>query len=337
MILNPLKLAKPLYDLSKAKVQSLSTTASLAVKQKATAAYTGSINGVKNIIAKTPNPFVAIRSAYDTFETTLEEANYLAEPRSILNFFGFGKKKLPETTGVTVSTKMLDTSETVGRRFMWGAIFAALTIKTLMVTAGLLTLAGCGILAAEYVRAKRVREEEIIEVNFAGQRVKGSRADLCRLHKAQVNIMNLATVFKKASLESTSDTIQHLIDGVAEERKRVHVLDAGPYGAVAGVYDFSRPAISLVNQDERKVGAPLQSLSSVPGMAMGMAASLQNNAAPVVADAAQPMIFDRQSRKLSESFRTRRAREEQIVEQLIEMQRDLSPAIKRRIQRGLYS
>lgn len=337
MILNPLKLAKPLYDLSKAKVLILGTTAKIAVTQKANAAYTGSITGIKNAVNKIPNPFVAIRSAYDTFEDTLEEANYLAEPRSILNFFGFGKKKLPETTGVTVSTKMLDTSETVGRRFMWGAIFAALTIKTLMVTAGLLTLAGCGILGVEYMRAKRVREEEIIEVNFAGQRVKGTRADLCRLHKAQVNIMNLATVFKKASLESTSDTIQHLIDGVAEERKRVHVMDAGPYGAVAGVYDFSRPAISLVNQDERKAGAPLQSLSSVPGMAICMAATMQNDATPVIVDAAQPMIFDRQSRKLSESFRTKRAREEQIVEQLIEMQRDLSPALRRRIQRGLYN
>lgn len=197
-----------------------------------------------------------LRARYDHFETTLEEAHYHAAPRSVFDLFKSDKKRLPETTPLQVSTRMIGTSETVGKRFVWGAIFAALSIKTLALASVVLAATGLGILAAEYKRAKRMREDIITETNFAGQQVQGRRADLCRLHKAQVKIMNLGASFKKASMESTTDTIRNIIDSVADERARVIILDKGRYNTLPDMYDFSRPAVHLVNQDERMTDEP---------------------------------------------------------------------------------
>ncbi|MBL8713867.1 MAG: hypothetical protein JNM12_13290 [Alphaproteobacteria bacterium] len=187
---------------------------------------------------------------YEDFYTTLAEGHYRAEPLTIWTLIKPpAKQKMPGTSPVEVGTRMLDTSQMVGKRFMWASIFAALSIKTLTTTAIGFGVAGVSLLALEYRRSKSAAAETITEVNFAGQTVTGTRRDLYRLHKAQEQIMKLTDSFKQASMESTTDTINRIIDSVKEHRARVTVIDGGRYGAKTGAYEFSEPAIKLVEDD----------------------------------------------------------------------------------------
>lgn len=195
--------------------------------------------------------FRKLKSLYDHFFQTLTEGHYRAEPRPLWAIFRPAKKKeLPETPQLTMGTKMIDTSTMIGQRFMWASIYAILSIKTLATTAFALAGAGIALFGLEYYRSRKAAQETITEVNFAGQKVEGTRRDLCRLYQAQIKIMNLTSAFKQASLESTRDTINAIIDSVAEERKRVQVLDKGRYGARAARYEFSEPGIKLVGDDD---------------------------------------------------------------------------------------
>ncbi len=193
--------------------------------------------------------FKKIGKAYETFYNTLAEGHYRAEPLTIWTLIKPQKRSMPGTSPVEVGTRMLDTSGTVGKRFMWASIFAALSIQTLTTTAIGLAVAGSGLLALEYRRSKISGRETITEVNFAGQTVTGCRADLYHLHRAQEQIMNLTGSFKQASMESTTDTINRIMETVKEQRARVSVLDGGHFGAKTAAYEFSEPAIKLVEDD----------------------------------------------------------------------------------------
>ncbi|MCC7037864.1 MAG: hypothetical protein IT560_11245, partial [Alphaproteobacteria bacterium] len=113
---------------------------------------------------------------YEDFYTTLAEGHYRAEPLTIWTLIKPpAKQKMPGTSPVEVGTRMLDTSQMVGKRFMWASIFAALSIKTLTTTAIGFGVAGVSLLALEYRRSKSAAAETITEVNFAGQTVTGTR------------------------------------------------------------------------------------------------------------------------------------------------------------------
>lgn len=186
---------------------------------------------------------------YEDFYNTLAEGHYRAEPLTIWTLIKPPKRNMPGTSPVEVGTRMLDTSTVVGKRFMWASIFAALSIQTLTTTAIGLAVAGSGLLALEYRRSKASGREVITEVNFAGQTVTGTRADLYHLHRAQEQIMNLTGSFKQASMESTTDTINRIMETVKEQRARVKVVDGGRFGAKTASYEFSEPAIKLVEDD----------------------------------------------------------------------------------------
>ncbi len=203
--------------------------------------------------------FKKIGAAYEDFYSTLAEGHYRAEPLTVWTLIKPPpKQKMPGTSPVEVGTRMIDTSQMVGKRFMWASIFAALSIQTLTTTAIGLGVAGASLLALEYKRSRTAGRETITEVNFAGQTVTGTRADLYRMHRAQEMIMNLNGSFKQASMESTTDTINRIIDSVKEQRARIKVVEGGRFGAKTGVYEFSEPAIKLVADDDGvKVSRPV--------------------------------------------------------------------------------
>lgn len=253
-----------------------------------------------------------LRTPFDHFQQTLTEANYNAAPRSLWSMIQGHKRETPETTPLVVGEGMIGTSKKVGNRYLWAAVFAALSTKTLLAAAVVLATAGTAIVGLEYWRARKDRLDVITEVNFAGQKVQGSRADLCRLHMAQVRIMNLGSTFQRASLESTTDTIARLMESVAEEKKRVKVLEPGPFGAMSCTYDFSRPEISLVNKWERGTQA------SAP-------------------DAPSAVNFPKAGsfRNLRESWKNKRDREEEILDRLVALQKSLPPDLKRKFRREI--
>lgn len=243
--------------------------------------------------------FKKLQKFYEHFYVTLAEGHYQAEPLTIWTLIRPNKQKMPGTTPVEVGTRMIDTSSMVGKRFMWATIFAALSIHALTTTAILLGVAGVGLLALEYNRSREAGRQTITEVNFAGQKVQGKRADLYHLHKAQEQIMRLADTFKQASMESTTDTIDRIMRGVEAERKRVTVLEGGRYGAKTLAYEFSEPAIKLV-EDEPVMRAPANS----------------NTLATI---SAQP------------AFRTAAMTEEQLAEHLVALHAALPPELAAKV------
>lgn len=200
---------------------------------------------------KGPREFFGdIWKGYEKFHNTIAEGHYRAEPLTIWTLLKPPKKKdLPETPQTATGAMMIGTSRTLGKRFMWAAIFAALSIQTLYTVAIGLAIVGTGLLTMEYKRSKRSGEEVIREVNFAGQVVEGQRKDLYHLHNAQERIMNLAASFKAASMESTTDTIDRIMNTVAEQRARIKVVEGGRFGAGTKAYEFSEPGIKLVEDD----------------------------------------------------------------------------------------
>ncbi len=193
--------------------------------------------------------FRKAKALYDHFFQPLTEGHYRAEPTPLWRLFMPSKKtqQIPDVPHLNMGTKMLDTSKMIGKRFMWGAIYALLAVKTVTLAAAALAVAGGGLFGLEYYRSRKAGKEVITEVNFAGQTVEGSRASLCRLYQAQIRIMNLTTHFKRASLESTRDTIQRIVD-------------RGRYGARRDAYEFSEPGIKLVG-DIDGLMTPLRNVS----------------------------------------------------------------------------
>ena len=227
---------------------------------------------------------------YEKFHNTIAEGHYRAEPLTIWTLLKPPKKKdLPETPQTATGAMMIGTSRTLGKRFMWAAIFAALSIQTLYTVAIGLAIVGTGLLTMEYKRSKRSGEEVIREVNFAGQVVEGQRKDLYHLHNAQERIMNLAASFKAASMESTTDTIDRIMNTVAEQRARIKVVEGGRFGAGTKAYEFSEPGIKLVEDDgsakiSRAPGSPFAQMAASPALATAAAKPDFDKAAALTED-----------------------------------------------------
>lgn len=207
-----------------------------------------------------------LRQVYDGIQQTLVEGNYRSEQQSFwAKIFGKKQDMLPETTEIAVGATMIGTSRSFGTRLLWASAVALLSMNLLAWAAVGLGVAGAAFIGFDYLQCRKHRKDIITEVNFAGQRVTGTRADLCKLHMTQARIMNLASAFKPASDETTSQTVQDLVDSVSAECKRVKVLDGGRYNASPDTYDFSEPGIKLVN-DERVAAAAASSLSIAPSL-----------------------------------------------------------------------
>lgn len=261
---------------------------------------------------KGPKEFFGnIWKSYEKFHNTIAEGHYRAEPLTVWTLIKPPKKKdLPETPQTATGAMMIGTSRTLGKRFMWAAIFAALSIQTLYTVAIGLAVVGVGLLTMEYKRSKRSGEEVIREVNFAGQVVEGQRKDLYHLHNAQERIMNLAASFKAASMESTTDTIDRLMKSVAEQRARVKIVDGGRFGAGTKTYEFSEPGIKLVDDED---GAKI---SRAPGSPFAQMA-----ASPPLASATAKPAFDQASALT----------EDEIVERIQALHRALPPRVLERV------
>jgi hypothetical protein len=240
-----------------------------------------------------------LRQAYENFEQTLTEGNYRSGPRSVwARVFGTNEE-LPETTEIAVGATMLGTSRTWGTRLVWAGAVAWLSVHFLAWAAVGVGLLGAGVLANEYVHCRRARNDVITEVNFAGQKVEGKRSDLCRLHMAQVRIMNLANAFRPASAETTHETVQQIMDSVKAESRRVKVIDAGRYDADKNAYDFSEPGIKLVNDRNNPDHDARAKVAAVPS--------------------------------LKEAWESRRLTEDEVVDHLAALERALPPTLQEKL------
>ena len=201
----------------------------------------------KSLYAMTETAVANARGAYDNFHITIAEGNYHIRPKSLWTLLtGHGRETDSTAATTVVGGAMLDTGRSFGKRMMWASAIALISMQAMVWVAGGLAIAGAAMFYLEYSQSRRARNEVITEVNFAGQTVQGTRADLYHLHHAQEKVMNLSTVFKQASMESTNDTIHRIIEGVTERWKRVKVLHSGRYDAGTEHYEFSEPSIKLV-------------------------------------------------------------------------------------------
>ena len=195
--------------------------------------------------------FKRFGAAIDKFNQVLAEGNYRVPPMTWGRLVRGLKPELPATSEVAVGTTMIDYGKSLGSKFMWGSVIALVSMTALKWAAIGFAAVGGVVYTGEYFRAKKAREDEIVEINFAGQRVKGKRADLYNLHRAQLRIMNVSSSLEGASASTTADAVQAILDTVKEQRQRVQVLDGGRYDAGKEAYAFSEPDFRLVLDEAR--------------------------------------------------------------------------------------
>ncbi len=201
----------------------------------------------KRLLNVTEDAVHNIRNGYDNFHVTIAEGNYRIKPKSLWTLItGQGSKPEIDIAATKFGGAMMDTGRSFGKRMMWASAIALVSMQAMVWVAAGIALAGAGLFVLEFMQSRRAGREVIREVNFAGQHIEGTRADLYHLHNAQEKIMNLGGTFAQASMESTSETIERVIDSVAEHAKRVKVVDSGRYGAGCEAYEFSEPGIKLV-------------------------------------------------------------------------------------------
>lgn len=192
--------------------------------------------------------FKWLEKSIERFNEVVTEGNYRMPPMTFGRLIRGLKPQLqlPATSEVAVGTSMIDTGKMLGERFLWAFSIAALGAVALKWAAIGFGLAGIGVYTLEYFRAKKSREDVINEINFAGQRVQGTRADLYRLHHAQLRIMNISNSMNAES-SSTADAIDAILDSVKAERARVQVLDEGRYNAGSAHYAFTEPDFRIMH------------------------------------------------------------------------------------------
>lgn len=216
-----------------------------------------------------------IKRGFEHFHQTLQEGHYGADKTSMWSFLFKPKEADDEAAPVAASSKLIKmTSKALSTKYFIPALLAVLSVQMQMATlVGIAVLAG-GVLAGEYLRCRRLRNQIITEVNVAGQKVTGTRADLCRLHRAQASILNLSSSFRQASLESTGDTINDIIASVSAESARVTIENGGHYGAGTAGYAFSRQTLGLVNAQPEVVPQTEISRDDVVGRLLALEKSL---------------------------------------------------------------
>ena len=189
-----------------------------------------------------------LRNTVDKFNQVVTEGNYRMPPMTWGRLITGIKPslQLPATSEVAVGTTMIDTSKMLGEKFLWAFAVAALTVSALKWAAIGFGVVGVGVYTAEYIRAKKSRGDVMKEINFAGQRVEGTRADLYRLHNAQLRIMNISDSLGTSTSMTTAEAIAKVLETVKDERARVKVLDQGRYKASETVYGFTEPDFRLL-------------------------------------------------------------------------------------------
>ena len=252
-----------------------------------------------------------IRDAYDKFQQVLTEGNYRSDPTTFWSLFTSPRKNMPETTETAFGSTMIDTSRSFGTRLLWASAIAIVSMDAMAWVAAGLAVAGVGMFALEFSQSLRTRKEIITERNFASQLVRGTRADLCRLHQAQVRIMNLAGAFQQASQESTSDTVRRIIKSVEAETARVEVLESGKYDAGLKAYEFSEPGLKLVHDKQG---------NTVDVATVGLST---NNTSAL------------QDMKLRPAFDTARQTEAEIIDRLVALQQALPQDIFDKVEERL--
>lgn len=179
----------------------------------------------------------------------MEEGHYKSKYSSPIGTI-LGKKKKDDSTapGMLVSSKMLDSASKSAEKYFWIGIAALLTAKGYIFGTFALAVGGMGFVTREYRKAKKSRTEQITETNFSGQVVRGRRADLYHLHKAQEDLLRLESHFKRASMESRIDTVRDILGKVENLKHHVEVIDAGPYpGSSTTQYSFSKSAYLVID------------------------------------------------------------------------------------------
>lgn len=197
--------------------------------------------------------FKWLEKKLDKYNQVVTEGNYRLPPMTWGRLLRGLKPELqlPATSEVAVGTSMIDTGKMLGEKFVWATIITAATLTTLKWAALGFAIIGSAVYTMEYIRAKKSREDVITEVNFAGQLVKGTRADLCRLQRAQLRIMNVSNNVDASSSVTAEEAVSNILRSVEEERKRVHVSDGGRYGADKKSYAFTEPGFRLVIDESK--------------------------------------------------------------------------------------
>lgn len=256
----------------------------------------------------------------EKWNETLAEGNYRVPPMTWGRLIKGMKPELPATSEVAVGTTMIDSGKSLGTRFMWASLIALLSMNTLMWAAIGFGAVGIAVYTGEYFRAKKSREDELMEINFAGQRVKGQRSDLYRLHRAQLKIMNISDSLNSGT-NTTSEAIAAILDTVKEERKRVKVIDGGRYGANTDSYSFTEPDFRLLLDEEDFKPAVKQ--------------PQQPQQQPEPGVTPLPAVSNDNKPSLREAWNSKRMTADDFVEQLATLQESLPPEVADKLQQRL--
>ena len=267
-----------------------------------------------------------LEKSIERFNRVVTEGNYRMPPMTWGRLIRGLKPQLqlPATSEVAVGTSMIDTGKMLGERFLWAFSIAALGAVALKWAAIGFGLAGVGVYTLEYFRAKKSREDVINEINFAGQRVQGTRADLYRLHHAQLRIMNISNSMNAES-SSTADAIDAILDSVKEERTRVQVLDEGRHNAGMAGYGFTEPDFRLMHTQtaEEKKKKPRKPRAKP-------AAKTEVKVEPVAVE--KPAL---ESLDLKAAWDSKRMTSDDFVERLAELQEALPAEMQEKLKQRL--
>lgn len=207
-----------------------------------------------------------LRNSIDTFNKVVSEGNYRRPQKTWSELITGIKPKLqlPATSEGAVGTTMLDTGKMLGERFLWGFGIAAVGGLVALKWAALIFFAaGATVYTVEYLQAKKTRNDVITEINAAGQKVKGTRADLYHLRRAQNLILNVADNPGDGTL---AEATRKILEGVKEQRGRVTVVDPGRTKN-KDAYAFTEQDLRLMEdmpEFEDKTGLRIDSISLKP-------------------------------------------------------------------------
>ncbi|GEM_PF-3121956 len=200
-------------------------------------------------------PIRSLYRGFKHFERVLTEGNYRYDKKSALGELLNSKMPdLPDTLPAVAAGRMVKIMQTVGEKMGWVFVLTLAAQNTMVWWGfGAMCVIGSGMMVREYTRARNRMNDTMREINVAGQTVEGVRKDLCRLYNAQARIFKIADHLKDASMGTTKEAIDEIVASVADESKRIRVLEGGRYGAGADHYEFSEIRIKLVNDDDTTV------------------------------------------------------------------------------------
>lgn len=200
--------------------------------------------GCKNIVDSCGDK---IHDWIDNYEAVLREGDYQTDSRSVLDrLFSSRRRDSLDSAHAIVSSLSRNATKEIFKRIIVTSAIVALASNAIYVgiACGAATLL---ISAYQYNRAKKSRNDVIEELNVAGQHVKGTRGDLCRLRVAQEQITNITDGFRPGMMKTVSDVQNDIVRGVSAERARVTVINNGKYNADVELYDFSEKEMKLMN------------------------------------------------------------------------------------------